>query len=560
MNPRNLFQLGKLLNFREKVFASAVVIVVIATFVFWVSYLFLNLTKAVPQKGGEYTEGIIGQPMYINPLLSQTSEADSDLAQIIFSGLLKYDGQGKLTPDMAESYELSDDQKVYTFHIKKNIKWHDGEPLTAEDIFFTIHAVQDPMYKSLLRLNWQGVEIEQKDKFTITFNLKNPYSGFLDNLTIGIIPKHIWENVAPEKFSLAEYNLKPVGSGPYQFVDFQKDSGGNILSYSLKSFKDYFDTQSFVSTFNFNFYPDDGAMLAAYNKKEITGMGSIPSEDIENIKSPKSTNIYELSIPRYFAVFLNQTKSVPLASDAVRKALAYATDRQEIIDKVLHGKGISMFSPFLPQMAEYENSTPKYDFNTQKAEEVLEENGWKYDEKEKVRKKSKDRLEIEIFTTDWPELAQTADVLLNQWGKIGVDVKISVLSISDLQQNYIRPREYGSLLFGQAISFNPDLYSFWHSSQKRDPGLNLALFDDKKADELLDSTRQEIDENKRIEAYRQLQKIMADEVPAIFLYSPSFLYPVNQKVKGIEVKNVNSASARFTDVNKWYIKTKRVKK
>lgn len=534
--------------------------VVIAAFVFWVGYLFLNLTKAVPQKGGEYTEGIIGQPMYINPLLSQTSEADSDLAQIIFSGLLKYDGQGKLAPDLAESYEISDDRKVYTFRVKKNIKWHDGEPLTAGDIFFTIHAVQDPMYKSPLRLNWQGVEIEQKDEFTITFSLKNPYFGFLDNLTIGIIPKHIWENVAPEKFSLAEYNLKPIGSGPYQFVDFQKDSGGNILSYSLKSFKDYFDVQPFISTFNFNFYPDDEAISAAYNKKEITGMGSIPSEDIEKIKSLKSTNIYELSIPRYFAVFLNQTKSVSLANDTVRKALAYATDRQEIIEKILHGKGTAMLSPFLPQMAEYESDTPKYDFNIQKANEILEEDGWKYDEEGKVRKKNKDRLEIEIFTTDWPELAQTADILLSQWGKIGADVKISVLSISDLQQNYIRPREYGSLLFGQAISFNPDLYSFWHSSQKRDPGLNLALFDDKKADELLDQARQEIDEGKRIEAYWQLQKIMADEVPAIFLYSPSFLYPVNQKVKGIEVKNINSSSSRFADVNKWYIKTKRVKK
>lgn len=555
-----MFQLGKLLNFKEKVFALAVVVAVIAAFVFWVGYLFLNLTKAVPQKGGEYTEGIIGQPMYINPLLSQTSEADSDLTQIIFSGLLKYDDQGKLAPDLAESYEISDDQRVYTFYVKKNIKWHDGEPLTAGDVYFTIYAVQDPMYKSPLRLNWQGVEIEQKDEFTITFSLKNPYFGFLDNLTMGIIPKHIWENVAPEKFSLAEYNLKPIGSGPYQFADFQKDSGGNILSYSLKSFKDYFDSQPFISTFNFNFYPDDSIMLAAFNKKEITGMGSIPSEDIENIKSPKSTNIYELSIPRYFAVFLNQTKSVPLASNTVRRALAYATDRQEIIEKVLQGKGTAMFSPFLPQTAEYENDTPKYDFNIQKANEILEGDGWKYDEEGKVRKKNKDKLEIEIFTTDWPELAQTSDILLNQWEKIGVDVKISVLSVSDLQQNYIRPREYDSLLFGQAISFNPDLYSFWHSSQKRDPGLNLALFDDKKADELLDQARQETDEGKRIEAYRQLQKIMADEVPAIFLYSPNFLYPVNQKVKGIEVKNINSSSSRFTDVNNWYIKTKRVKK
>lgn len=498
--------------------------------------------------------------MYINPLLSQTSEADADIVQLIYSGLLKYDNQGNLANDLAEGYEISEDQKVYMFHLKKNAKWHDGEPLTASDVIFTVNAVQDPAYKSPLRQNWQGVEISQNDDYTVTFALKSSYFGFLNNLTMGILPKHIWENIAPEKFSLAEYNLRPIGSGHYQFIDFQKDSSGNILSYSLRSFKDYFNGQAYISEFNFNFYPDEETIISAYNKKEIAGMSGIPSEEIKNIKSPKNTRIYELNIPRYFAVFLNQTKSVPLASSAVRKALAHSVDRQEIIDKVLNGKGTAMFSPFLPQMKEYEDNISKYNFDIQKANEILEENGWKYDESDKIRKKNEEKLEIEILTTDWPELAQTADILLNQWEKIGADVKVSMLGVSDLQQNYIRPREYASLLFGQAVSFNPDPYSFWHSSQKRDPGLNLALFDDKKADELLDKAREEMDESKRIEEYRDFQRILADEIPAIFLYSPSFLYPVNQKVKGIEVKNVNSPSWRFSDVNKWYVKTKRVRK
>jgi peptide/nickel transport system substrate-binding protein len=558
--PGNWFRLGKFLNFREKIFVAFLLLVILASISIWVSRLYVNFTKAIPAQGGTYNEGVVGQPSYINPLLSQTSEADADLVELIYSGLLKYDGQGNLVNNLAESYEISQDQKTYTFHVRKDVKWHDGEPLTAADVFFTVNAVQDPAYKSPLRQSWQGVEISQKDEYTVEFLLKNPYFGFLNNLTLGILPKHIWENITPEKFSLVNDNLRPIGSGPYRVVDFQKDSSGNILSYALHSFKDYFDRQANISEFNFYFYPDDDVMIDAYNKKEIDGMGNITPEKIDAIKTQKSTVIHSLNIPRYFAIFFNQTKSIPLATSDVRQALAYGTDRQEIIDRVLHGKGISMYSPFLPQMKEYENDVSKYDYNISKAQDLLDKNGWKINGDNKIREKNGEKLEIEIFTTDWPELAQTADIIREQWEKIGVGVKVNVLTVSDLQQNYIRPREYESLLFGQAVNFNSDPYPFWHSSQKRDPGLNLSLFDNKKADELLDAARQEMDEGKRIQDYRDFQKIVSQEIPAIFLYSPNFLYPVNQKVKGIETQNVNTPSLRFAEVNKWYIKTKRVKK
>lgn len=557
LHPKNLFNISKKLGFREKVFVFSLVIIVLAFFVGWVGYIYVSLTDAVPKKGGEYAEGIVGQPMYINPLLSQTSDADSDLERLIFNGLFKYDKEGNIVNDLAESYEISEDGKVYAVRIKKDVKWHDGESLTAEDVVFTVNVVQDPAYKSPLRQNWQGVEVTQKDSHTVEFALKNPYFGFLRTLTVGILPKHVWENITPEKFSLADYNLRPIGSGPYQFIDFQKDSSGNVLLYSLKSFKDYFDGQAYISKINVNFYPDDSAMIAAYNKKEIDGMGSVTPDKVDEIKSVKRTNIYEISIPRYFAVFLNETKSVPLAKENVREALAYAIDRNEIIREVLNGRGVEIYSPFLPDMKEFENEIEKYDYNPEKAGEILDENGWELGEGE-IRENGGVELEIEIFTTDWSELAQTADILAEQWKKIGVSVGVNVLAISDLQQNYIRPREYDSLLFGQALSFNPDPYFFWHSTQKKDPGLNLALFDDENADKLLSEAREELDEGKRIEKYKEFQKILADEMPAIFLYSPYYLYPVNKKVKGIEMEGVNNPSWRFADVNKWYVKTKRV--
>lgn len=533
------------------------IFIVLASLSGWLVFIYYDLTKPVPQKGGEYVEGIIGQPVYVNPLLSQSNEADSDLVQLIYSGLLKYDKQGNLVGDLAERYEVSEDKKTYTVYLKKGIKWHDGEAFNASDVYFTLKILQDPAYKSLLRYNWQGVEIRQIDDYTLDFSLKDPYFGFLNNLTIKILPKHIWENVVPEKFSLVEFNLRPIGCGPYKLADLQKDSSGTVLSYGLKAFKDYFEGEPYISNITFNFYPDYDSMISAYNGKEIMGMNSIPPDKLQNIKN--HVNIYELNIPHYFAVFFNQIKSVSLAHDEVRKALAYGVNRQEIIERVFQGKAEAVYSPFLPLTQEKSEDIKKYEFNPDEANKILEENGWKRAENG-IREKDGTKLEIEISTLDWPELAQTADILSSQWEKIGVKTTVNIMAVSDLQQNHIRPREYESILFGQITSFDPDLYSFWHSSQKRDPGLNLSLFEDKNADSLLEAIRQESDEGERIKKYQEFQNILAEKIPAIFIYSNYYLYPVSQKVKGVDIKNINAPSWRFADISKWHIKTSRVRK
>lgn len=517
---------------------------------------YISLTEEIPKTGGEYIEGIAGQPLYINPAISQTSEADSDLAQLIYSGLFKYDKDGNIIPDLAESYSTSDDKKEYKIILKKNITWHDGQPLNAEDVFFTYNIIQDVSYKSPLRQSLQGIEVRTDDEYTVIFSLKNPYVGFLDNLTIGILPKHIWENITPEKFALAEYNLHPVGSGPYMFSDLQKGPDGTILTFKLVSFKNFYEGAPYISKMTFNFYPDDNALIDAYNKKEIMGMASIPPQNVKDIKNIKSTNINQLIIPRYFAVFFNQTKSVSLADDNVRKALEEAVDRQAIISSVLFERGLALKSPFFPQMKGYVESDAQADI--EKAKKTLDDAGWKLDSKENIRKKNETKLEFELVTTDWPEFVQTADMLKSQWENLGAKVNVKILSVSDLQQNYIKTRDYDSLLFGQGISFNPDLYSFWHSSQKNDPGMNLSMLDEKNADGLLESTRQEADQSKRIESYQKFQEILSKETPAVFLYGRYYLYPTGAAVHGISVQNINSPQQRFVDVNKWYVKTKRI--
>ncbi len=557
--PKNWKTIGKTLTFKEKFVVAILLLVIAISLVVWLGSFYFNATKEVPKVGGEYVEGIAGQPLYLNPLLSQTSEADSDLVQLVFEGLFKYNKDGKLVTALAENYTISEDQKEYTIHLRPGILWHDGIELNANDAFFTFNILQDSAYKSPLRQSMQGVEVQLIDDYTIKFTLKNPYVGFLENLTVGLLPKHVWENIAPEKFALAEANLHPIGSGPYLFTNLQKDSGGNISTLQLTANKNYYAGAPFISKMMFNFYLGDEELIAAYNKKEIMGMGSIPPENVKDIKNAKSTNLHNLIIPRYFSVFFNQTKNVALANDSVRKALDMATNRQEIIDKILYGKGGALKSPFLPQINGYKE-IGSVNADIEGANKILDEAGWILDKSDNVRKKDKDALAFELVTTDWPELNQSAELLKQQWAKIGANVSIKVLTVSDLQQNYIRTREYDSLLFGQAISFSPDLYSFWHSSQKRDLGLNLSLFDNKDADGLLENLRQETNQDKRIENYQQFQDILAKEIPAVFLYSRYYLYPVNNSVRGMDATDINNPAQRFVDVEKWFVKTKRILK
>ena len=391
--------MSKFLNFREKSVVFSLVFLIFGSLVFWLSHIYLNATKPIPKKGGEYVEGIVGQPLYVNPLLSQTSEADSDLTGLIYKGLFKYNVDGEIENALAESYEVSEDQKKYTVHLRKNLTWHDGESLTASDVFFTTRILQDPAYKSPLRQNWQGVTVNQVDDYTLTFDINNPYFGFLNNLTVGILPKHIWGNIAPEKFSLAEYNLKPIGAGPYAFVGFQKNSSGEILSYNLKAFSGYYEGEPYISKMILNFYPDEEMMLSAYNKKEIKGIETIDPKKIDGIKNKKSTVIKELGFPRYFSVFFNKNKNVSLASADVRKALSYAINRKEIINQILNGKGMEIYSPFLETMDEFNGDVDKRNFDPEKAKQVLDEADWKAGD-DGTRKKKEDRLQFKIYTAD----------------------------------------------------------------------------------------------------------------------------------------------------------------
>lgn len=525
----------------------------------WAVMLFFAFTKSVPTEGGVYTEGIVGEPRSLNPVLSQTTEADADLVQLIYSGLFSYDDAGKISENLAERYELLDEGKKYVVKLRRGVKWHDGRDFSADDVVFTIHTIQDVSYKSPLRANWQGVDVSKEDDFTIVFLLKKPYFDFLENLTVGILPKHVWESVAPEKFPLADVNLNPVGSGPFRVEGFKKDSNGTILSYELRSFPSYFGGAPFIQKIILYFYGSEDELLSAYNRREILGMSNVTPEKLSAVSEKQDTTIRSLSQPRVFAVFLNEKKNAALADERVRQALALSTDRETLLKEVLLGRGEVAYSLFSPNMSAYSNAGEVSAFRPEEAVRVLEEAGWKLNA-EGIREKDGVRIEFEITAPNWAELVKTARMLENEWNTIGARVSVRVLeSVSDAQRA-IRSREYSALLYGLAMTFEPDPYSFWHSSQTGELEHNFSMFSDKRADELLLSARETVDANARIGMYREFQEILAKKMPAVFLYSPHYLYVQKNDVRGFSAKAVNIPASRFQDVARWYMNTKRVRK
>lgn len=525
-----------------------------------------SFATEIPKSGGTLTEGIIGTPRFINPLLS-ISDADRDLTSLVYSGLMRADGGGGLMPDLAEKYEISEDGLFYTFTLRDKLTWSDKKPLTSDDIVFTIDQAKDPNLKSPQRASWEGVEVEKIDDRTVRFSLKRPYAPFMENMTLGIMPKHIWEEIPAEQMTFTDFNIEPVGSGPYEISKITKDSTGIIQSYVLSSNKKFALGRPYIDNLILKFYPSEKKIISAYESGGIDSMGGISPQNVMKIKGT-ATDLKNLLLPRVFAIFFNQNIADIFSSKEVRQALNLAIDKEKIVREVLQNFGSVLNHPLPPgsigalDLQEEITQTP-YEENLIRAAAILEKAGWKLNDQEKIyEKKGKAKemmkLEFDLSTSNAPELIQTAELLKTMLEKIGVRINVKVFEIGDLNQDVIRPRKYDALLFGIMMGRDPDPFAFWHSSQRNDPGLNIALYTNIAADKLLEEARTIADVEKRKETYLAFQEQVEKDVPAIFLYSPEYIYLVPKSLRGFNTDTITIPSERFSQVHKWYLETEKI--
>ena len=560
---KQLKYLPKMLNRKEKNTMGILAIVVLLAVILLIANLYFLSTVSIPQKGGQYMEGLVGAPRFINPILSQTNDVDQDLSKLIFSGLLKFDKNRQLIPDLADRYDISSDNLIYTFHLKKNIKWHDGEPFTADDVIFTIASIQDPEFKSPLSISFQGIIAEKIDENTIKFTLKEPFAPFLGLMTFGILPEHLWYNVPAANADLTELNKKPIGTGPWQFDSFTKDQNGVIFSYALTPNPYYYGDRPNLDKIVFKFYGDFNSAIDALKGKSVQAVTYLPQEFQAELKNYKNINYQKLSQPQYTALFFNQKNNGFLQADYIRQALAQAIDKQKIINQVLPGNANAIDAPILPSI----NTNPditKYNFDPQSAINLLEKNGWAINSTttngitEQVMQKKNQTLEITLTTIDQPQNTQIANIIKQEWGQIGIKTNIQLVDKSKILQDVINTRKYEVLLFGEKLGSDPDPFPFWHSSQNEYPGLNLAVFSNKTVDQLLEDARKTNDWATREKNYLAFQKIVSQQLPAIFLYNQIYIYPQDDSIKGFDVKNISTPSDRFANLYQWYIKTRRI--
>lgn len=549
----------------EKRLISGLILLVFLSGGFLLFRLWLEITVPAPQVGKTYTEGILKDPRTINPLFA-AQDTDRDIARLVFSGLLTYSVNGEPIPDLAERYEISADAKTYTLFLRKNALWHDGKPVSAEDVIFTIKTIQNSQYKSVLRANWQGVTTEKLDEYTIRFTLRTPYAPFIENLTTGILPRHLWEGVSPEQALLHELNLKPVGSGPYKFDSFKQKKDGSISWYRLKRNADYFREGPYLKKITFVPFPTEEELLTAWKKGLVEGFGPVSAALLTELASARFS-VHTILMPRIFGVFFSEKNSPVLADLKIRQAIARTIDRDELIEKILPGGAAPAVSP-LPFLKTTEAEDSLYAYDRQKARGLLEQAGWKDANDDGIREKRTkqkgkeivDNLRFTLTTSDWPDLLRAAEIIKGKLREVGIEITIEKRPFSDLETSVLRTRNFELLLFGQVYGYEPDPFAFWHSSQVKDPGLNIASYANKKADQLLEEVRRTSDTATRFKKYEEFSKIVSKDLPAVFLYSQLYLYLLPSDIYGANISKISLPSDRFNEANKWHRETKRVLK
>jgi len=550
----------KHLNFKEKFWFGIFSIVILFSISFLVGNFYRSQTTIIPAQGGTYVEAIPESPHNFNPVLS-TNDADRDVSRLIFSSLFKYNERGELVPDLASSYDISKDGKTYTIKLKSGITWHDGEQFSSEDVVFTINAIQNSEYASPLRNSWQGIKAEAIDTNIVALTLKTPYAAFTPNLTLfGILPKHIWKTVMPQNFPLAEFNLKPIGTGPYKFIKLQKDSLGRIASVNLLANENYFAGTPLIKNVILKFYLSEEEAVSAFNRKEVDGILLQTAQNKNQIRSTDNSIVFSLPSLRIYAVFLNTDDKI-LKDKNVRLAINYAINREELISKLLSNEGKIAIGPIPPGLPGSSPDMQGYGYLPLKTKDILEKSGWTKDETGVYAKKlGKDKeatsLKFSIITTKSIQLAATMirDYLKN----VGIESELKIISLGELQQNYLKTKNYNAILIGESYTDATDPYVFWHGAAIKDPGLNLSLYNNRKVNKILEDARLISDLAKRAVKLEEFQKLVLSDAPAVFLYSPNYIYVVKNSVKNINLSKLNVSSARFSKINEWSIETERV--
>ena len=524
---------------------------------------------AEPVRGGIYTEALIGLPRQLNPLLDYNNPVDRDIDRLVFSGLTRFDAYGRPQPDLA-NWIVSDDGLTYTFVLRADARWHDGQPVTAADVDFTIGLLQDPAFTGapeLARL-WQAVTLSVINNQAFTVTLPEPFAPFLDYTTFGLLPEHLLGQVPAAQLAAADFNQDPIGAGPFRFVAFTGENG-QVNGVRLAAFDGYYGPAPLLNEVAFRFYPDVGAALAGYNAGEVLGISRLDADNLHAALQTEQLGVYTTLLPEYSLIYLNlQSDELPFFQDKkVRQALLRGLNRSAMINQLLDGQAVVANSPVLPGSWAYNPTLPNIEYDPVSAAKLLDSAGWVIPDGASpgsegyVRRKGEIELRFTLTTPDDELHLALAQSAAATWKQLGVIVTVNAVAPNTIRGAYLtpRPRTFDALLVDLNLSGtpDPDPYPMWHETQV-ESGQNYGGFNDRVTSELLEQARITSDLGARARFYYQFQSRFIDQAPALLLFYPVYNYAVDASVNGVQVGPLIEASDRLNTLAQWSVVTRRV--
>jgi peptide/nickel transport system substrate-binding protein len=516
-----------------------------------------------PVTGGVYTEALIGNPGRLNPVLDFHNAVDRDVNRLLYSSLVNFDGRGLPVADLAESWGISQDGTVYNFSLKSNAVWHDGEPVTSEDVVFTVELLRNenlPIPADIQNF-WNNVDVVALDTFLIQFELPEPFSPFLDYVTFGILPEHLLADISPESlvddsFNLAPIGSGPIGSGPYRFDQWLADDG-QITGVTLSAFDEFYNGRAFIDQFVFRYYATADEALNAYLANEVMGISQIPGQILQTALNEPGLNLYTGRLPQLTMVLLNldNPRVAYLQDIVVRQALMMSINRQRLVDSLLQGQAIVADNPIFPGSWAFYDGVDSLAYSVDEATNLLRNADYTItSEGGSIREKEGIALSFTLLHPDDDKSSFAAQFIQRSWARIGVEVELESVDYETLVNDHLDRGEYDAALVDLSLfrSPDPDPYPFWHQAQIN-TGQNYSRWDDRSASEYLEQARLTSDLQERSRLYRNFQIRFARELPALMLYYPVYTYAVDAQVEGVSIGPLFDMSDRLSNASSWFL-------
>ncbi len=496
-----------------------------------------------------YTEGVAGTWQRVNPLFVSSNEVDADLSALVFSGLVRLAPDGRVIPDLAEMPTISDDGRTYTFTIRENARWHDGEPVTAFDVEFTVDLIRDPDFRDpLIAEGWLGADVQVNDERTVVITLRQASAPFLArSATVGLLPEHILRGTSAAQLTNSSFNANPIGAGPYR-VDLLNSREARLTAHD-----NYHLGRPNIERFNVRFYSDYATAVQALTQGEIEGLlvrDTLTAEQQAAIDDTSNLTSEQLLRSSQTLLYLN-TSNVFFRDELVRRAISMALDRPTIVETAFGGEARASSSPITPGTWAYVESADVVELNLSDARLLLEEAGWVASPTSGILTRQGSEFRFTIRVDNDPVRVAVAEQVASQLEPLGIRASVVSTTFSVLRRDFLQERTYEAAVAAWEQGPDPDLYFGWHSSQLGAAGLNLANFEDAVMDELISRGRVSNDENTRIDSYNQVQEVWQVLSPGVVVAYRTYRYVHTEALQDVSSGVLFTASSRFVDVHKW---------